>query len=81
METALKLARQYWVELGEPQRTRFLARRQSYHGNTLGALGVGRNEGRRRAFAPLLKDALRGSACYEYRGRATHMSVQDYTAG
>lgn len=81
IETALKLARQYWVELGEPQRTRFLARRQSYHGNTLGALGVGGNEWRRRAFAPLLKDALRVSACYEYRGRAAHMSVDDYTAG
>lgn len=81
METALKLARQYWVEMGEPQRTRFLARRQSYHGNTLGALGVGGNEWRRRDFAPLLKDALRVSACYEYRGRAAHMSVDDYTAG
>ncbi|HAK91815.1 aspartate aminotransferase family protein [Massilia timonae] len=81
METALKLARQYWVEMGEPQRTRFLARRQSYHGNTLGALGVGGNEWRRRAFAPLLKDALRVSACYEYRGRADGVSVDDYTAG
>jgi hypothetical protein len=67
--------------MGEPQRTRFLARRQSYHGNTLGALGVGGNEWRRRAFAPLLKDALRVSACYEYRGRASGVSVDDYTAG
>ena len=81
METALKLARQYWVEMGEPQRTRFLARRQSYHGNTLGVLGVGGNEWRKRAFAPLLKDALRVSACYEYRGRADGVSVDDYTAG
>jgi hypothetical protein len=81
IETALKLARQYWVEMGEPQRTRFLARRQSYHGNTLGALGVGGNEWRRRAFAPLLQDALRVSACYEYRGRADGVSVDDYTAG
>jgi adenosylmethionine-8-amino-7-oxononanoate aminotransferase len=81
METALKLARQYWVEMGEPQRTRYLARRQSYHGNTLGALGVGGNEWRRRAFAPLLNDALRVSACYEYRGRASGVSVDDYTAG
>jgi len=81
METALKLARQYWVEMGEPQRTRFVARRQSYHGNTLGALGVGGNEWRRRAFAPLLTDALRVSACYEYRGRASGVSVDDYTAG
>lgn len=81
IETALKLARQYWVEMGEPQRKRFLARRQSYHGNTLGALGVGGNEWRRKAFAPLLNDALRVAACYEYRGRAAHQSVDDYTAG
>jgi len=81
IETALKLARQYWVEMGEPQRTRFLARRQSYHGNTLGALGVGGNEWRKQPFAPLLKDALRVSACYEYRGRADGVSVDDYTAG
>ena len=49
METALKLARQYWVEAGEPQRTQFIARRQSYHGNTLGALGRGHVLGRDRS--------------------------------
>ena len=80
METALKLARQYWVERGEPARTRFLARRQSYHGNTLGVLGVGGNEWRKRDFAPLLVDALRVAACYEYRGRAPQQNVEDYTA-
>ena len=42
-EAALKLARQYFVEIGEPQRRHFIARRQSYHGNTLGALAVGGN--------------------------------------
>ena len=81
METALKLARQYWVEAGEPQRTLFMARRQSYHGNTLGALAVGGNEWRRKDFAPLLMDTVRVSACYEYRGRAAHQSTSDYTAG
>ncbi|MCD2515053.1 aspartate aminotransferase family protein [Massilia sp. G4R7] len=81
METALKLARQYWVEAGEPQRKLFMARRQSYHGNTLGALAVGGNEWRRRDFAPLLMDTVRVSACYEYRGRAAHQSTADYTAG
>lgn len=80
METALKLARQYWVEMNEPKRTLFLARRQSYHGNTLGALAVGGNEWRRKAFAPLLKDAVRVSNCYEYRGRLEHQSVDEYTA-
>src|SRR4249920_713623 len=44
VEAALKLARQYFVEIGQPQRTQFVARRQSYHGNTLGALAVGGNE-------------------------------------
>ena len=47
IEAALKLARQYFVEIGEPQRSVFIARRQSYHGNTLGALAVGGNEWRR----------------------------------
>ncbi|HEX9302297.1 MAG TPA: aminotransferase class III-fold pyridoxal phosphate-dependent enzyme, partial [Casimicrobiaceae bacterium] len=56
IEAALKLARQYFVEIGEPQRRHFIARRQSYHGNTLGALAVGGNEWRRRQFAPLLID-------------------------
>ena len=56
MEAALKLARQYFVEKGEPQRARFIARRNSYHGNTLGAFAVGGNQWRRRQFAPLLID-------------------------
>jgi adenosylmethionine-8-amino-7-oxononanoate aminotransferase len=80
METALKLARQYWLEAGQPQRTTFIARRQSYHGNTLGALAVGGNEWRRQPFAPLLIDVPRVSPCYEYRGRADGQSADDYTA-
>ena len=47
IEAALKMARQYFVEIGQPQRTHFIARRQSYHGNTLGALAVGGNAWRR----------------------------------
>ena len=54
MEAALKMARQYFVEKGEPQRRHFIARRQSYHGNTLGALAVGGNAWRREQFEPLL---------------------------
>lgn len=80
VETALKLARQYFVECGEPQRTVFIARRQSYHGNTLGALALGGNEFRRRPFAPLLMDVRRVSACYEYRGREDRQTTGDYTA-
>ena len=56
MEAALKLARPYFVEIGEPERRHFIARRQSYHGNTLGALAVGGNARRRAQFAPLLID-------------------------
>ena len=80
METALKLARQYWVEMNEPKRRLFLARRQSYHGNTLGALAVGGNEWRRQAFAPLLMDVVRVAPCYEYRDRLARQSVDEYTA-
>ncbi len=80
METALKLARQYCVERGQPERSVFIARRQSYHGNTLGALAVGGNEWRRKPFAPLLMDVARVSPCYEYRDRAVDESRDAYTA-
>lgn len=78
MEAALKMARQYCVEIGQPQRTRFIARRQSYHGNTLGALAVGGNEWRRRQFAPLLIEVTHVSPCYEYRDRRADESEQQY---
>ena len=81
METALKLARQYFVEGGEEGRSLFIARRQSYHGNTLGALAVGGNEWRRKPFAPLLMQVPRVAPCYEYRDRAERQSVDEYTAG
>ena len=81
METALKLARQYVVEKGEAQRTTFVTRRQSYHGNTLGALAVGGNEWRRKPFAPLLMQVPRVAPCYEYRDRRIGQSVEDYTVG
>ena len=67
VEAALKMARQYFVEIGQPQRSHFVARRQSYHGNTLGALAVGGNEWRRREFAPLLIDVTHVAPCYPYR--------------
>lgn len=69
MEASLKLARQYFVEKGEPQRRHLIARRQSYHGNTLGALAVGGNQQRRRQFEPLLVDVAHLSPCYPYRGK------------
>jgi hypothetical protein len=69
MEAALKLARQYFVEIGEPERRHVIARRQSYHGNTLGALATGGNAWRRKQFEPLLFDVARVAPCYAYRGR------------
>lgn len=79
MEAALKMARQYFVEKGEPQRTRYIARRQSYHGNTLGALAAGGNAMRRAPYAPILSQAFSHVApCYSYRDRADHESDADY---
>jgi len=79
MEAALKMARQYFVERGEMQRTRYIARRQSYHGNTLGALAAGGNAMRRAPYAPILSDAFSHvSPCYSYRDRADDESDADY---
>jgi adenosylmethionine-8-amino-7-oxononanoate aminotransferase len=58
IEAGIKLARQYFIEIGQPQRQRFIARRQSYHGNTLGALAAGGNAWRREPYAPLLSAAF-----------------------
>lgn len=78
VEAALKLARQYFMEIGQPQRHRVIARRQSYHGNTLGALAAGGNEWRRAQFAPLLVETSHIAPCYEYRGRAEDETVEAY---
>jgi adenosylmethionine-8-amino-7-oxononanoate aminotransferase len=78
IEAALKLARQYFVEKGEPQRAHLVARRQSYHGNTLGALAVGGNAWRRKQFAPLLIGASHVSPCYAYRGKQAAESDAAY---
>src|SRR6059058_4551064 len=58
VEASIKLARQFFIERGEPERQHFIARRQSYHGNTLGALAAGGNAWRRAPYAPLLSDAF-----------------------
>ena len=78
IEAALKLARQYFVEIGQPQRRHFIARRQSYHGNTLGALAVGGNEWRRHQFAPLLIEAHHIAPCYAYRGKRPEETEEAY---
>ncbi len=78
MESALKLARQYCLEKGEGARRHVIARRQSYHGNTLGALATGGNQWRREPFAPLLMETHHIAPCYAYRGQAAGESEFDY---
>ena len=79
MEAALKLARQYFIEKGEPSRTRFIARRQSYHGNTLGALGAGGHTARRAPYEPLLGAAFsRVSPCFAYHYQGPGESTEQY---
>lgn len=78
VESALKMARQYFVEIGQPQRTHFIARRQSYHGNTLGALAVGGNAWRREPFAPILVPATHVAPCYPYREQRADESAEQY---
>ncbi|WP_189370790.1 aspartate aminotransferase family protein [Tateyamaria omphalii] len=67
VEAALKLARQYMLEIGQPERKHFISRRQSYHGNTLGALGTGGNMWRREPFDPVMVSASHIAPCYAYR--------------
>ena len=69
VEGTLKLARQYFLAKGEPQRTRFISRWQSFHGNSLGTLGVTGHVKRREPYLPLIVDAEHIAPCYAYRGR------------
>ena len=81
MESALKLARQYFLELGQPARERFIARRMSYHGNTLGALGASGNVPRRAPYLPLLSGAFSHvSPCFAYRYRESGETDAAYVA-
>jgi adenosylmethionine-8-amino-7-oxononanoate aminotransferase len=78
MEAAMKLARQYFLEKSapEPDRSHFIARRQSYHGTTLGSLSMGGHEYRREKFQPmLLKNISKVSPCFEYRYRGSDDSA------
>src|SRR5262245_3171926 len=78
MEAALKMARQYFVEIDEPERRHFISRRQSYHGNTLGALAVGGNAWRRKQVGPLPIETSHVSPCYEYRDRRADETPRQY---
>ncbi|MCP1335372.1 aspartate aminotransferase family protein [Futiania mangrovi] len=78
VEAALKLARQYFLEIGQPQRRHIVARWQSYHGNTLGALSAGGNRWRREPFEPLLVSMSHVDPCYAYRYREPGESEEAY---
>ena len=78
VEAAIKLARQYFLEIGQPSRHRVISRRQSYHGNTLGALAAGGNLWRREPFDPLMIETSHVSPCYAYRERNDDESEFDY---
>ncbi len=78
-EAAIKLARQYFLEIGQPQRTKFIARRQGYHGTTLGALAAGGNAMRRAPYAPLLSGNFSlVDPCFAYRWQRDDESDAQY---
>jgi adenosylmethionine-8-amino-7-oxononanoate aminotransferase len=78
IEAALKLARQYHLERGDTGRSRVIARRQSYHGNTLGALAAGGSDWRRAPYEPLLIDVALTDPCFEYRYAEAGESSEAY---
>ncbi|NBV42036.1 aspartate aminotransferase family protein, partial [bacterium] len=78
VEAGIKMARQYFVEAGKPEKHRVIARLQSYHGNTIGALSAGGNLWRRAMFDPILVPTSHISACYEYRGRQDGETPEQY---
>lgn len=81
IEASIKLARQYFIERGEPQRQHFIARRQSYHGNTLGALAAGGNAWRRAPYAPLLSAAFSHvTPAFAYREKHDNESDTQFVA-
>ncbi|MGC6391087.1 MAG: aspartate aminotransferase family protein [Alphaproteobacteria bacterium] len=80
VEAALKLARQYMIEIGQPQRHHIIARRQSYHGNTLGALSAGGNMMRRETYAPMLMKGSHISPCFAFREQQPNETDQAYVA-
>jgi len=79
IEAGIKLARQYFIEIGQPQRRHFIARRQSYHGNTLGALAAGGNAWRREPYAPLLSTAFSHvTPAFAYHEKRDNESEADF---
>lgn len=67
VETAVKLVRQYWREVGKPDKYKVISRWTSFHGNTTGALALGGHTGRRRHYLPLFPHTPHIEPCYCYR--------------
>jgi adenosylmethionine-8-amino-7-oxononanoate aminotransferase len=79
IEAALKITRQYFVEIGQPDRRFVIGRRQGYHGSTTGALSAGGNAWRRRVFEPILLATTHHiGPCYPYRHRAAGETLEAY---
>ena len=78
VESSLKLARQYFIEIGNPEKHKVISRRQSYHGNTLGALAAGGNVSRRTFFEKLLFETSLISPCYPYRHQTQDETELEY---
>jgi adenosylmethionine-8-amino-7-oxononanoate aminotransferase len=78
MEASIKISRQYFLEQGKNSKHKIIARKQSYHGNTIGALSAGGNQWRRKPFEPLLIDMEHISPCYEYRYKQKNETSEEY---
>lgn len=77
-ETALKLARQYFVEIGQPERKYFIAREQSYHGSTIKTLSIAGNEWRKQTYLPILPESHLIEPCYAYRHQKNDETNEQY---
>jgi len=77
-ETAIKLAKQYWMAKGQPSKSVFISRHQSYHGNTLGALALSGSPGRRAIYQSIISDWPKIEPCYPYRLQQENESDEDY---
>ncbi|CAF1420404.1 unnamed protein product [Adineta ricciae] len=79
IESAIKLTRQYHLENKQPERVNFIARKQSYHGNTLGALGLCRHTARRAPFLPYFSSCFHYvSPCFAYHYKLDNESDEGY---
>ena len=77
-ETAIKMAKQYWMAKGRPSKSVFISRNQSYHGNTLGALSLSGSPGRRAIYQSIISDWPKIDPCFAYRLQLEDESAEEY---